>query len=251
MTAIEALWDSIGSQLKSPNGQLGRLAGAVMAAINREPNDRSVAALDVCPEDTILELGCGPGMALKRMASAATRGLVIGLDSSPAMLAQAARRNRATMGAGRTRLVLGRFDALPFHSGSVDKILAVNVAYFFRDDADELREVHRVLRPGGRAVVYATDRESMAGWKFAGPRTHRLVDTSGLRTAFRLAGFEAAETTIRTVVLSFGIRGLIAVGRKTSGPGRRANARHADSHSHSRNITPSCHPRPMEKNSAS
>jgi ubiquinone/menaquinone biosynthesis C-methylase UbiE len=218
MTAIEALWEGIGSQLKSPNGRLGRLAGAAMAAINREPNARSVAALDLCPEDTILELGCGPGMALKQMASAATRGLVIGLDSSPDMLAQAARRNRATMRAGRTRLVLGRFDALPFHSESVDKILAVNVAYFFRDNADELREAHRVLRPGGKAVVYATDRESMAGWKFAGPETHRLVDTSSLRTAFRLAGFEAGEMTIRTVVFPFNIRGLIAVGQKASGP---------------------------------
>jgi ubiquinone/menaquinone biosynthesis C-methylase UbiE len=190
-------------------------------------------------------------MALKRMASAATRGLVIGLDSSPDMLAQAARRNRATIRAGTTRLVLARFDALPFPSESVDKIVAVNVAYFFQDDADELREAHRVLRPGGRAVVYATDRESMAGWKFAGPGTHRLVDTGSLRTAFRLAGFDAGETTIRTVVLSFGIRGLIAVGRKTSGLKRPANARHPDRLSHSKNIGPSYHPRPTEENAAS
>jgi ubiquinone/menaquinone biosynthesis C-methylase UbiE len=228
MAAIAAVWERIGAQLKSPNGQLGRLAGAAMAVINREPNSRSVAALDIGPEDTILELGCGPGMALNQMAGAATRGLVVGLDSSPDMLVLAARRNRATMRAGRTRLVLGRFDALPLHSESVDKVLAVNVAYFFRDNADELREVHRVLRPGGRVVVYATDRESMAGWKFAGPETHRLVDTNGLRTAFRLAGFEAGHVTIHKIVMSFNIHGLIAVGEKSSGRRLRAGARRAD-----------------------
>ena len=65
------------------------------------------------------------------------------------MLAQASRRNRRTIGEGRVRLRLGRFDALPFEPESIDKILAVNVVYFFHKDADEIREAMRVLRPGG------------------------------------------------------------------------------------------------------
>ncbi len=78
------------------------------------------------------------------------------------MLAQASWRNRRAIGEGRVRLRLGRFDALPFAPESIDKILAVNVIYFFRKDADEIREAMRVLRPGGVMAVYATHRSTMS-----------------------------------------------------------------------------------------
>ena len=74
------------------------------------------------------------------MAAAACQGLVLGIDSSPEMLAQASRRNRRAIEEKRVQLRLGRFDALPWPSESADKILAVNVVYFFSESGDEIRE---------------------------------------------------------------------------------------------------------------
>ena len=70
-------------------------------------------------------------------------------------------RHRAAIGgrieAGRLELVRGDFASLPFADKIVDAILAVNVVYFMKSSA-AVREARRVLRPGGRIVLYATDR---------------------------------------------------------------------------------------------
>ena len=94
---------------------------------------------------------------------------MLGIDSSPDMLAQAGHCNRRAIAEGRVQLHLGRFDALPWPSGSIGKILAVNVVYFFSEGGDEIREARRVLAPGGLMAVYATHKDTMQHWKFAGP----------------------------------------------------------------------------------
>jgi len=107
---------------------------------------------------------------------------------SEAMLARAERRNRPAIETGRLALVRGDFAALPFLAASADAILAVNVVYFM-GNAAAAREGHRVLRPGGRIVLYASDRSAMRAWPFAGPETHRLFDRNELAALLLEAGF--------------------------------------------------------------
>jgi SAM-dependent methyltransferase len=92
------------------------------------------------------------------------------------MLAQAQARNRADVGRGRVRLSLARFDDTGLPERSVDRILAVNVAYFWSDAPRVLGELDRVLRPGGRIGIYVTDAAAMARWRFAASGHHRLFD---------------------------------------------------------------------------
>jgi SAM-dependent methyltransferase len=49
------------------------------------------------------------------------------------------------------------------------KVLLVNVVYFFDSDGRDISEVYRVLRSGGRLVIYVTSRDTMQKWPFAGP----------------------------------------------------------------------------------
>jgi len=109
---------------------------------------------------------------------------------------------------------LGRFDALPWPAACVDKVLAVNVAYFFCADGTELREARRVLRPGGRLAVFAADRSVMTRWKFAGPDTHRPVDREGLFRLFHAGGFAADDVTVRSIAMPMGITALLGVAQK-------------------------------------
>jgi SAM-dependent methyltransferase len=215
MHSLENLWQGIGRQLRCPTGRWGRLTGRAMAVANRVPNQVAIDALDVQPADTVLELGFGPGKAVAALGALAHGGLILGIDGSPEMLAQASKANADAIRRGRVRLSLGRFEALPWPDNSVDKILAVNVVYFFSGDGGEIREARRVLRAGGAMVIYATHRSTMSGWKFSGRDTHTLYDEDELRALAVRGGFGDAEIRISRVALPFGVQGLTAILRKT------------------------------------
>ncbi len=207
------IWSAIGHQLKCPAGPPGRLAGRIMSVVNKQPNHLAIRALSLRSRDTVLELGFGPGGAIKAMAALAPHGLVLGIDQSLDMLAQASRHNRLEIEREGVQLRLGNFSSLPWPAELIDKILAVNVVYFFSPDAREVREAWRVLKPGGLMSVYATDKTTMSKWKFSGPDTHALFGEEDLRSLMR-GGFHTEDISIRTLALPFGIRGLLALAKK-------------------------------------
>jgi len=141
------------NQFSGPHGWLGRVAGMLMARKNGPLNAWIVEQLELRPESRVLEIGFGPGLAVELAAAQAVRGRVAGLDKSAEMLAQARRRNRAAVRAGRVDLRLGSAERLPFGDGSFSHACAVNSLQFWPDAAAALRELQRVLEPGGRLVL--------------------------------------------------------------------------------------------------
>lgn len=210
----DALWHAIGRQLRHPRGLSGRIAGNVMRIANGRPNALAIAALKIEPADDILELGFGPGHAIATMASLAPFGTIHGIDQSAAMLGQARERNFGAIRAGRVFLRHGRFEELPLPDASVDKILAVNVIYFWDDAPAVVREMLRVLRPGGLVSVYATDSCAMRRWKFASAATHRLFDAEEIAALLRQGGFDRDDIEVTKIGAGFGVPGLIATVRK-------------------------------------
>jgi ubiquinone/menaquinone biosynthesis C-methylase UbiE len=149
-------------QFGRPSGLLGQLAGHLMAKL--DDDDRWVVGLlDVQPADRVLELGCGPGVAVALLAERAPSGLVAGVDPSEVMIRQAARRNRAAVRAGRVELRLGTASALPYPDGHFTKACTIHSIYFWPSLADGLRELHRVLAPAGQLVVAVRMRRAGAG----------------------------------------------------------------------------------------
>lgn len=185
-----------------------------MAVVNDRPNQLAIEALAPGPKDTVLEMGFGPGRALRVMAAQAPGSQLFGLDQSDRMLRQAARLNRAAIAAGRMKLIKGPFSPLPWSDDTFDKILLVNVAYFFDLAGNDMAEVFRVLNTGGRLVVYVTARETMEKWPFSGPDTHRIYSAAELQNLLLHAGLHAAALSIRTLALPFGVCGLLAIAEK-------------------------------------
>lgn len=206
--------ERLGRQLRHPRGTAGRLLGRAMALANRGANRAAIAALEVNADDRILELGFGPGAAVAALAALAPRGRIHGVDASRAMLEVASRRNRAAIAEGRVTLTQTTFDRLPLPDDAADKVLAVNVVYFWQEPAPILREVRRVLRPGGLLCIYATDAATMRRWKFAGPATHRVFDRQGLTVLLRDGGFEESGIALRRIRSFPNVPGWIATARK-------------------------------------
>jgi ubiquinone/menaquinone biosynthesis C-methylase UbiE len=116
------------TQFVRPHGFAGRLTGWEMALrpSNRKRNRWAVALLDVQPQDHILEIGFGPGLAIRELARRATDGFVLGIDHSEVMVRQAAIRNRAAVEQGRVELRLGSALDLRDFSEMFDKALAAS-----------------------------------------------------------------------------------------------------------------------------
>lgn len=138
----------------------GRLVGWEMALrpSNRKRNAWAVSMLDVQPTDRVLEIGFGPGMATRALARRAGDGLVIGIDHSEAMRAQAARRNARAIRAGLVSLIVASVEDLPDFDGPFDKILAVNNMGMWPQPGCRLKELGGLLRPGGLIAIVSQPR---------------------------------------------------------------------------------------------
>lgn len=212
MTALERVWISIGQQLRKPAGLRGRLIAWAMGLVNERSNRLAVAALNIAIDDTILELGFGAGRSVKALARLAPEGRVFGIDHSSAMYFQAGRRNRHGIRDGRVCLVQGSLNSLPWQEGTIDKCLAVHIAYFM--DADGISEARRVLRSGGTLAVLVTDQAAMAHWKFAHPSSHRQFTASSLTSLLLDGGFLSDNIIVHKLSLGMAIPGLLALATK-------------------------------------
>jgi SAM-dependent methyltransferase len=185
-----------------------------MAIANDQPNRLAIDALELQPADRVLELGFGPGWGLRTIAARTRGGRLYGVDQSARMVEQATRTNEVAVSRGRILLAQGSFSPLPWIDEMFDKVLLVNVIYFFDSDGRDISEVYRVLRSGGRVVIYVTSRETMVKWPFAGPETHRIYDRNELFGLLEGAGFRRSDISIEDLKLPLGIKGLLATAVK-------------------------------------
>ncbi len=190
---------ALGAQLARPQGFAGRLVGRAMRVANRRSTRLAVAALGVMDGETILDLGCGSGDAVVPIERGARDISIIGIDHAPMAVAEARRRFP------RHRFDVAGFDDLPLQDYSVDRVLASNVAYFWRDEHRVMAEIRRVLRPTGRLVIYVTDGEILARWGLDRTGTHRLLSRSGLEAML------GGNCLIDKVNAGFGVVGWLAV----------------------------------------
>jgi len=129
---------------------------AALLSLGQDPRWRRflVSRLDVGPRDTVLDVATGTGAVASELLEQ-SGCTVVGLDQSPEMLAEARRRLPASV-----TLVEGRAEQLPFPDAAFDALTFTYLLRYVTDPAATLRELARVVRPGG----------TIAGLEFAVPR---------------------------------------------------------------------------------
>jgi len=139
--------------LSHPKGLLGRYAGRAEAECREHIHRGAVDTLGVLPDDDVLEVGFGAGRAIRHLSMRAPQGSVAGIDISEAMLSEALSLNRPAVEQGRVDLRTGCVSRLPWDDGSFDKILDVDCFQFWPDQLENLKEIRRVLKDGGRVLL--------------------------------------------------------------------------------------------------
>ena len=134
-----------------PRGFLGRLGGVIMARTNEACGAWVIELLNVASNETVLEVGFGPGTVIRRLSALAAH--VAGVDASREMVAQAKGRNAISVKNGRVELQHGSVDDLPFASDTFHKAIAINSMQIWSDAIAGLREMRRVLKSGGTIAL--------------------------------------------------------------------------------------------------
>ncbi|HTS00494.1 MAG TPA: methyltransferase domain-containing protein [Bacteroidota bacterium] len=163
------------------------------------PGFRAILAeLKLTREDHLLEVGCGGGVLLRQALESGCRAAAI--DHSPEMVGLAKEKNKAAIDAGRLQIVEGDAGKLPFPDGMFTCATMSGVFGFLPDPVGSLREIRRVLRPGGRIMIMGTE-VAMKGTPAApepmASRIHFYEDAE-----FQLLGRQAGFTDARVVRVS-------------------------------------------------
>jgi SAM-dependent methyltransferase len=208
MSVRDRVASALGRQLGHPRGRSGRLVGAVLNRRNASTVAAAVASVPVHPGDRLVDVGFGGGLGLELLLrrlqdEAGGCGVVHGMDVSETMVAAAGRRFRPHVAAGRLELHRAPMEALPLGNSAVDAAITLNTIYFLPDLAAAFRELHRVLRPGGRLVIGLGEPAAMA------------------RMAVTREGFHIRPVGV--VIDALGAAGLVLAEHRRVGSGRGAD----------------------------
>ena len=127
------------------------LTGRAMNLSNAKINQQAIELLQPASEHRVLEVGFGGGAALTQLAARAR--WVAGIDPSSAAVRAARKRLHSEIAAGRAQIREAAVEQIPFGAGCFDRAISVNTIYFWSNPDAGLREIRRVLKPGGRLVI--------------------------------------------------------------------------------------------------
>jgi cyclopropane fatty-acyl-phospholipid synthase-like methyltransferase len=165
---------------------IGKFIGRLLGGGDRALHDWVIALLEIQPGDTILEIGCGPGAAMKRILKTRRNLFVAGVDPSEAAVEHAWRRNARAIRAGQAMLVqtdIAR--GLPAFAVPFARAVAVNAAFLDDKATDILKVVRKTLAPGGKIAVAVCPPEketSEAYVRLLGKEIRRQLEVAGFAT---------------------------------------------------------------------
>lgn len=141
------------NQWREPTGWLGRAAVWAMNLSHSRLTDWGLRHIAVEKHWTILDVGCGGGMTVRKLAAIAAEGRVYGIDFSEESVSVSQRTNQQLTKTGRVEIRHASVSCLPFSDDTFDLVTAVDSHYYWPDLAADVREVLRVLKPDGKLMI--------------------------------------------------------------------------------------------------
>lgn len=180
------------SQCQKPSGWLGRFTLWRMNASHSKLTDWGLAQVSVGERDTILDIGCGGGRTVSKLAAMATQGKVYGIDFSEESVAVSKKTNARWIEMGRVEIRHASVSQLPFPDGTFDLVTAVETHFWWPDLPGDTREIFRVVKPGGKVILIAEI------YKGANTLAARLAEKYADRSPIKLLSVDEHRELLRT-----------------------------------------------------
>jgi ubiquinone/menaquinone biosynthesis C-methylase UbiE len=172
------------NQWSKPSGWQGRFTLWRMNASHSTLTDWGLSHVSIQKHHTILDIGCGGGRTVGKLAAIATEGKVYGVDYSEESVAATKRTNAQWIDLGRVEVRHGSVSQLPFPDDMFDLVTAVETHFWWPDLSGDMREVFRVTKPGGTVILIAEV------YKGANTLVSRLAEKASPRTGLLLLSVE-------------------------------------------------------------
>lgn len=143
------------NQVKKPTRWGGRPFLWLMNLSHSSLTDWGLTHVEIQQNFTILDVGCGGGRTIEKLAAMAPGGMIYGVDYAEGSIAASRAKNARLIRAGRVKIEQASVSELPFPNDKFDLVTAVETQYYWPDLVNDMREILRVLKPGGTLVVIA------------------------------------------------------------------------------------------------
>ncbi len=140
-------------QYKCPTGRRGRLVAALMNKDHKPLTLWGLTHVNIEPDYVILDVGCGGGKTVDRLAQRTPLGKVFGIDYSAEMVTYSRKVNKTLITENRVEIVEGSVEKTGFPDNLFDLVTAIETYYFWPSFSDALREIKRVLKPSGKLLI--------------------------------------------------------------------------------------------------
>jgi ubiquinone/menaquinone biosynthesis C-methylase UbiE len=189
----------IARQSRCPTGLWGRFIARVMAAETAEANAHLLSLLNPQPTDHLLEIGFGHGRTIERAAALVPHGFVAGVDLSEEMIRMATHHLRQLIREQRVDLQLGDSAHLRYPDGRFDRVYSLHTLYFWSDPQEHVREIYRVLKPGGCFMIGFSPRDDEKASANFPATVYRFYTSDEVRDLLDQVGFRDIDMIPRSV----------------------------------------------------
>ena len=182
-------------QVKKPDRFAGRFFAWLMNGSHAPLTDWAFTHLTIPEGATALDIGCGGGRTIEKLAAKAA--WVYGIDYAAGSVAASRAHNQRLIAEGRVQVEQASVSRLPFADDKFDVVTAIETQYYWPNLEQDMREILRVLKPGGRLMVVAENYKGARNDAVLGP-VMKLLGSSRLsvddqRALFLGAGYEDVE----------------------------------------------------------
>jgi ubiquinone/menaquinone biosynthesis C-methylase UbiE len=186
------------NQVRKPSKWTGRLFTWMMNLSHSSVTDWGLKHVQIEKDFAILDVGCGGGRTIQKLAALAPDGMICGVDYARGSLAASSAKNAELIETGRVEIKQASVSQLPFPDNKFNLITAVETQYYWPDLLKDMQEVRRVLKPGGTFIVIAESYKNGMNDIWQRPVMKLLRSTSlsvdDQRTLFSTAGYTDVQT---------------------------------------------------------
>jgi len=143
------------NQVRKPDRWIGKFFAQIMNRSHATLTDWGLGNVEIKEDYTILDIGCGGGRTISKLALRASAGKIYGVDYAKGSVAAATSFNSDLVRSGRATIQEASVSKLPFESSMFDIVTAIETQYYWPDMVNDLREVLRVLKPGATLTIVA------------------------------------------------------------------------------------------------